>query len=277
MSDNNDIKVSIIMGIYNCEQTLEEAINSIINQEYKNWELIMCDDCSTDDTYRIAKKYADMCPKKIKIIRNDKNLTLAPSLNKCIQLATGKYIARQDGDDLSSSDRLSKQVNFLENNQKYDLVGTSMTSFNKKGEIGVHCLKEIPDKNDMIYGITFAHATILIKTEVMKSLNGYCEEEYCKQLEDYELWSRFFLNGYRGYNLKDSLYYVREDENAYKRRNVKRRLRGIRLRWIVARRLKFSIKGYLLGLKDVIALFIPGKIFELYYKRKLKHIQIEEN
>lgn len=266
--NNSGIEVSIIMGIYNCEDTLDESINSIINQEYKNWELIMCDDCSTDNTYKVAKKYVDMYPQKIKIIKNEKNLTLAPSLNKCIKLARGKYIARQDGDDLSSLDRLRKQVEFLENNREYDLVGSSMTSFNKNGNIGIHRLKEIPDKNDMIYGITFAHATILIKAEVMKALNGYCEDGYCNQLEDYELWSRFFLNGYKGYNLSDSLYYVREDEDAYKRRNVKRRLRCIKLRWIVARRLKFSLKGYMLGIKDVVALFVPGKVFELYYKHK---------
>lgn len=264
-------KVSIIMGIYNCEETLEECIESIINQTYDNWELIMCDDCSSDNTYEIANKYQILYPEKIKLIRNKVNLTLAPSLNKCIELVTGKYIARQDADDLSHKHRLYEQVKFLEENKIYDLVGTGMTSFSEKGIVGEHKLKPNPTKEDMAYGVTFAHATVLVKTEVMKHLKGYCEKKYAKQLEDYELWSRFFLNGYKGYNLQESFYYVREDDNAYKRRNIKRRLRAIKLRLLVARRLKFNLSGYVLGLKDILALFIPNKILKNYYKLKLKN------
>lgn len=264
-------KVSIIMGIYNCEYTLEQCIESILNQTYDNWELIMCDDCSEDKTYNIAFKYTELYPEKIKLIRNKENLTLAPTLNKCIELVTGKYIARQDGDDLSHKDRIQKQVKFLEENKKYDLVGTGMTSFNEKGIVGIHKLKNNPSKEDMIYGVTFAHATVLIKTEVMKQLKGYSEEEYANQLEDYELWSRFFKGGYKGYNLQESLYYVREDDSAYKRRNIKRRLRGIKLRLIVARRLKFNIRGYLLGLKDIVALVVPSKILRIYYERIIQN------
>ena len=153
----------------------------------------------------------------------------------------------------------------------YDLVGTGMTSFSEKGIVGEHKLKPNPTKEDMAYGVTFAHATVLVKTEVMKHLKGYCEKKYAKQLEDYELWSRFFLNGYKGYNLQESFYYVREDDNAYKRRNIKRRLRAIKLRLLVARRLKFNLSGYVLGLKDILALFIPNKILKNYYKLKLKN------
>lgn len=266
---NKKPKVSIIMGIYNCEDTLEECIKSILNQTYDNWELIMCDDCSDDKTFEIANKYQNLYPEKIKLIKNKTNLTLAPTLNRCIKLVSGEYIARQDGDDLSHKDRIRKQVEFLLNNKSYDLVATNMVSFDEIGEYGVHKLKNIPNQSDLAYGVTFSHATILIKSEVMKNLGGYCEEEYGKQLEDYELWSRFFLHNYRGYNLDENLYYVREDRNAYKRRNIKRRLRGIKLRMIVSKRLQFSMKGRLLILKDVVALFIPQRIFEVYYKRKL--------
>ena len=266
---NKKPKVSIIMGIYNCEDTLEECIKSILNQTYDNWELIMCDDCSKDRTFEIASKYERLYPDKIKLIQNKSNLTLAPSLNRCLELVSGKYVARQDGDDLSHKDRIKKQVEFLENNIGYDLVGTNMISFNEIGETGIHKLKQNPDKNDLIYGVTFSHATILIKSSTMKELGGYCEEDYAKQLEDYELWSRFFEKNYKGYNLDEGLYYVREDKNAYKRRNIKRRLRGIKLRLIVSKRLKFSLKGNLMILKDIIAIFIPQKIFEFYYRRRL--------
>ena len=101
------------MGIYNCESTLERAIESIVNQTYGNWELIMCDDGSTDSTYEIAERYRDRFPEKIIILRNDKNMHLANALNKCLQAATGEYIARMDADDESLPERFEKQIMFL--------------------------------------------------------------------------------------------------------------------------------------------------------------------
>ena len=109
-------KVSIIMGIYNCASTLPEAIDSIINQTYNNWELIMCDDGSVDNTYEIADKYRNQYPKKIVLLKNEKNMGLNYTLNECLKHSSGEYIARMDGDDLSLPTRLEKEVAFLENN-----------------------------------------------------------------------------------------------------------------------------------------------------------------
>lgn len=263
-------KVSIIMGIYNCEKTLEQAIESILNQTYTNWELIMCDDCSTDNTYKVAKKYEKKYPDKIRVIKNNNNITLAPTLNKCLKLATGEYIARQDGDDFSHKKRLEREVEFLEKNKKYDLVGTNMISFDENGEKGVHKLRSNPNMKDLIKnGPIFAHATIMMKTSVMKSLNGYCEEWYAKQAEDYELWFRFLLNGYKGYNLNENLYYVREDIETFKRKNIRRRLRGIALNFKIYLKIKAPIYAYKNIIKDIIAIFIPRTIFIRYYKWKL--------
>lgn len=266
-------KVSIIMGIYNCEDTLEKAIESIINQTYSNWELIMCDDCSKDNTYVIAKKYENKYPSKIKVIRNEKNLTLAPTLNKCIKLANGKYIARQDGDDFSDKDRLQMQVEYLEENPQYDLVGTNMVSFDENGQKGIHKLKTDPSKLDFLStGKAFAHATIMIKKDVLISLNGYCEEDYANQAEDYELWSRFFYEGFKGINIDENLYWVKEDISAYKRRGAKRRIRGIKLNIKIYSKLKAPIICYKNIIKDIICIFIPTRLFSIYYKKRLKNV-----
>lgn len=268
--NNNTPKVSIIMGIYNCEDTLEESIKSVINQSYENWELVMCDDCSTDNTLFIAKNYEKRYPDRIKVIKNEINLTLGPTLNKCLEVATGEYIARQDGDDLSHKDRLKKQVEFLMNNKEYDMVGSWMISFDENGENGIHQLKQEPEIKDLVtHCTTFAHATIMIKSEVMKELKGYNENTYAKQLEDYELWSRFFFNNKKGYNIQESLYYVREDRNAYKRKNINRRLRSIKMRFITNRMLNIPLNLYVYILKDILALFIPNFIFQKYYKWRL--------
>lgn len=268
MKLNSQPKVSILMGIYNCESTLSEAIESILNQTYKNCELIMCDDCSSDNTYEVAKKYANAFPNRIKLIRNNENLTLGPTLNKCLELADGKYIARQDGDDISELSRIEKQVEFLEQNNNYDLVGTGMTSFDENGNYGMRLTKEIPEAKEMVKGSTFAHATILMKTDVMKSLNGYSNDKYARQVEDYDLWFRFFEHSYRGYNLQETLYYVREDRDAYKRKNIRRRKNEIIVMCNGIKRLKLPFKYYVMLLKPIIAAIIPGKLLMKYHKRK---------
>lgn len=266
-------KVSIIMGIYNCEDTLSEAIDSILNQSYSNWELIMCDDCSSDNTFEIAQRYKELYPDKIKLIRNETNLTLAPTLNKCINISEGKYIARHDGDDLSHKDRLTKQVEFLEKNKVFDLVGTSMIAFDDNNRRkGVHRLKSIPIKEDLLYGTTFSHPTIMIKSEVIKILNGYCEKEYAKQLEDFELWIRFFEHGFKGINIEDELYFYREDNDAYKRRlNKSRRIRGLKLGVITRKRLNLPKYSYIYMLKDILAIIVPSFIIECLYKKRLQN------
>ena len=101
------------MGIYNCADTLSEAIDSIINQTYTNWQLILCDDCSTDNTYNVAKSYQEKYPEKIVLVRNEVNSRLAFSLNHCLKYADGEFIARMDGDDISVSNRFEVQLKFL--------------------------------------------------------------------------------------------------------------------------------------------------------------------
>ena len=123
--NNQDIKVSVLMGIYNCADTLAESIESILNQTHSNIEFIMCDDGSTDNTYEIANKYAKK-DSRIVLLRNEQNITLGPTLNKCLEHATGKYCARMDGDDVSVPDRFEKQVAFLESHPEFDAVGSFM-------------------------------------------------------------------------------------------------------------------------------------------------------
>lgn len=263
-------KVSIIMGIYNCEDTLDESIQSILNQTYTNWELIMCDDFSMDKTYEIAKIYRDKYPEKIKLLRNEENLTLGPTLNKCMKYVEGKYIARQDGDDYSHEKRLEIQVEILEKNEDIMAVGTNMVSFDEIGEHGVHKLPSNVDKDYFLKkGGIFFHATVLIRTSVMKELNGYTDKWYANQAEDYELWSRFIEKGYKGVNINENLYYVRENINTYKRKNIKRRLRGLILRFKVNKFLNAHIKIYFYMLKDILALFIPRFVFIKYYRKKI--------
>ena len=142
--------ISVLTAIYNCENTVEEAINCILHQTYTNWELILIDDCSSDNTYNVAKRISES-DDRIKLFKNERNLTLAPTLNKCLEKANGEYIARMDGDDICTLNRFEKEIAFLENHPEYALVSCQMDLFDDNGVYGTVKYKEKPEKSD------FAH------------------------------------------------------------------------------------------------------------------------
>ncbi len=226
--DNNinfeqDDKISVIMGIFNCAGTLSAAIDSILAQTYSNWELIMCDDASTDNTYDIAKAYQEKYPDKIILVRNDVNSKLAFSLNHCLKFATGKYIARMDGDDMSAPERFETQLSFLKSHPGVDLVGTAMKRFD--GDKFADVVKGIdnPDKYTLRKHVPFNHATIMTYKYVYDALEGYTVSERTILAQDYDLWFRFYYAGFTGVNLSEVLYFVRENLSAIKRRTFKSR------------------------------------------------------
>jgi glycosyltransferase EpsE len=262
-------KVSVIMGIYNCEDTLSESIESILAQTYDNWELIMCDDASTDNTYIVAKSYAQKYPDKIIMIRNEKNIRLAGALNHCLRYATGKYVARMDGDDISMPERFEKQVDFLEHNLNWQVVGTGMLSFDEKGVRGVRLAEPEPEPNTIVKRNPFCHATVIMRSEVYKALDGYRVCRQTRRMEDLDLWIRFFEKGYRGYNLQEPLYKVRENSDAFKRRKLTYSIDTASLVYQACRRLQLPLKSYLYVLKPILAGLTPKYVMNLYHKHQL--------
>ena len=145
----NNSKISIIMSVYNSADTLSEAIDSIIEQTYGDWEFIICDDCSTDSTPDILEKYRLQNPDKFILLHNDKNMRLSYSLNRCLEKATGTYIARMDADDRSDPARFERQLSFLKEHPDIDLVGTAMRRFNESGLADSVVKPEFVDKYSM--------------------------------------------------------------------------------------------------------------------------------
>lgn len=123
--------ISILIPTYNVEAFVEEAISSICNQTYTNLEIIIIDDCSTDQTYSILQKLAAK-DSRIKLYRNTTNKKIAATLNDAFQLSTGDYIARMDGDDISVPSRLEQQLNYLKKNPEVDLVGLNYIVIDEK-------------------------------------------------------------------------------------------------------------------------------------------------
>src|SRR5690606_20575239 len=114
----DEVKITVLMCVYNGQRYLREAIDSILNKTYSDFEFLIVDDGSTDDTLKILKSYKDS---RIKLVLNDNNIGLTKSLNKGLMLAKGEYIARMDADDISVKNRLLAQLNFMQQNN-YDLI-----------------------------------------------------------------------------------------------------------------------------------------------------------
>lgn len=266
--------VSIIMGIYNCENTLKEAIESIIAQTYSNWQFIICDDGSTDRSYQIAKEYAEKDPKRFIVIQNDCNMGLNVTLNKCLKIADGEYIARMDGDDLCDPMRFQKEVEFLNTHPEYAIVSTHMTTFDEEGEWGCVKTLEYPKTEDFPTHVPmFCHAACMIRRDAFLDVKGYTEEKRLLRVEDYHLWYKFYAKGYKGYNIQEALYQMRDDRNALHRRTVQSRLNGIYATFVGFHMVHLPIWMYIYAIKnavvEILKLIIPEKLYEILHKRRL--------
>lgn len=257
--------ISVLMGIYNCADTLEEAVQCIIDQTYANWELILCDDCSKDQTLEVAKMLAQK-DNRIIVIKNEKNLTLAPTLNHCLQIAKGKYIARMDGDDLCAKDRFEKELRFLETHSEYSLVSCQMNLFDSDGVYRTIVHSSNPQKGDWVKKSQFCHAGCMMRTEVLRELNGYSELSTRNRVEDYDLWVRMYSRGYRGYNLQEALYDMRDDRKALHRRTWKNRINEVRVKFNACKSLKLPITCYLWVIIPIIKGMMPSKIYRMMHK-----------
>ena len=259
-------RISVIMGIYNCEATLAAAIESVMNQTYTDFELIMCDDGSTDGTYALALSYAEKFG-NIKVIKNEKNMRLAYSLNHCLSVARSEYIARMDADDISCPTRLEKQVEFLDNNPEVALVGTSLTVKDGEKLLYNRIYPYDPIKNVFLTSSPFAHPTVMMRKSVLDALGGYRVSPETMRCEDLDLWFRFAIAGYKGVNLPEPLYLYQESLADYKKRTVKAAL-GIRKVYIkYYKETKAPFKYKLMTLKPVIAAFLPASFKARHHKK----------
>ncbi len=181
--------ISVILPVYNCPAYVGLAIESIINQTFKNFELLVIDDGSTDDTSSVLKKYSDP---RIRHIRHD-NRGLAGTLNVGIELALGKYIARQDQDDISLPDRLERQFAYMEQHSDCALLGTWAQIMEGDRLVDrFHRHPTVPSaiKYALLLNNPFVHSSVIFRTEVARKLGGYTTDPSRQPPEDFEFWSR---------------------------------------------------------------------------------------
>ena len=264
------MKISVIMGIYNCEQYLEEAIKCILNQTYTDWELIMCDDGSSDQTFVIAEKYKSMYPEKIKLLKNTSNRGLNYTLNHCLAQAEGEYIARMDGDDLCPAERFEKEVAILDSIKEISIVSSYLEYFDEDGVWGICKYKEYPQKEDFLRGSQFCHAASMVRKEAFDQVNGYTVDKHLLRVEDYHLWMKMYAVGCRGYNIQEPLYQMRDDKNAFNRRKFKYRINETYVKILIIKNFRLPAYSYVFAFKPVVIGLLPTAVYRFFHKTRLK-------
>lgn len=203
-------KVSVVMSVYNAEKYLEEAIDSILNQTFSDFEFIIINDGSTDRTSEILKGYTD--PRLI--IVNQANMGLTRSLNKAINMVRGEYIARMDSDDISLPERLQMQVAFLHGHPTVGLVGTRVIQIDENGEFIAEwslLAESAYIKTALLIENQFCHGSVMFRRECIRKVGGYREE--FKRAQDYDLWLRI-AEYYEVANLIVPVYKLRITANS---------------------------------------------------------------
>lgn len=211
----NKALVSVLMSVYNeKKEWLESSIKSILEQTYENFEFIIINDNPKDKVISEYLKHLKKIDNRILVIQNETNIGLIESLNKGFKYCSGKYIARMDADDISDRERLEKQVQFLENNNEIDLIGTNVSYIDEYG-------KCIDIKNVFTTGFdnikkrlrfynSFNHPTWMFRKKILNDLKGY---RRITSAEDYDFIIRLILKGYKCENIDERLLNYRVRSN----------------------------------------------------------------
>ena len=187
-------KVTVVMAVFNGERNLKAAIESILNQTFQNFKFIIIDDGSVDNSIKIIISYSKI-DRRIKIIKNSKNIGLTRSLNRVLKHCESEFIARQDVDNISLPTRLEHQLKFLQKNSNYAFCGCNGILRQNKNHQLINFFEYNEVRNNLIIENCFIHSAIFLRSKILKKFGYYNESFYYGQ--DYELWCRLIYE----YNL----------------------------------------------------------------------------
>lgn len=193
MKDSRPI-VSVIMSVYNeKEEWIMESVNSILNQTFSDLEFIIVNDNPTNkDCIDILEKVEKLDP-RIHIMTNERNSGLAYSMNRAMEIAKGKYVARMDADDISLPTRLANQVEYLDRHKDISILGTQIKMFGHQEKYWINLSSPKEIKAKMFFKSCIAHPTAMFRIETLQKYNLFYDETY-KSTQDYDLWSRALFN-----------------------------------------------------------------------------------
>ncbi|MDH6366292.1 MULTISPECIES: glycosyltransferase family 2 protein [unclassified Breznakia] len=270
----SEAKVSIVMAAYNAAEFIEDAINSIKNQSYRNWELIVCDDNSSDHTLKILKSY-EVEDDRIKILHNDINMKQSATRNNCIEKATGEYIMVHDSDDIMEIDKIKNQVRFLHENESIDFVCCDSYIFNSNGRKGAFHRNSFPSSKEVIRNKAFTYCTMLAKSSCIREVGGYTVSDITKTGEDYDLICKMYMSGYTGANITEVLHGYRVNDDSYKRRKYKCYIdetkvffKFLKQGWFKNFDIPYYNMVYLIA--PLLKGLVPWKIVQIFHNNKFK-------
>lgn len=189
------------------------------------------------------------------------------TLNKCLDAAKGIYIARMDGDDLCAPERFEKQVRFLEEHPEYAIVSSAMTHFDENGIFRTTQLKDFPQPLDLVYANPFCHAPVMIRAEAYRAVGGYTVDKRMLRVEDVNLWFKLYAAGYRGHNIPEPLYGMRDDRNATARRKFRYRINSTYTRIKGFQSLGIPLRYYPYAFIPVLVGLLPKPLYNYLHKR----------
>ncbi|RPH82026.1 MAG: glycosyltransferase [Nitrospiraceae bacterium] len=210
--------VSILFPVYNGAAYLRESLDSLLRQSHQEFELIIIDDGSRDESARIIQNVNDH---RIRFYRQD-NRGLAATLNRAIALSRGEYLARQDQDDLSFPDRLEKQLRYLATHPQCGLVGTwaeIVSGTEKTGRVHRHAAENHCLRFDLLFDNPFVHSSVMFRKSAVEAVGMYSTDSSRQPPEDYELWSRLSRK-WEVANIPEVLHIYREVPTSMSRDGV---------------------------------------------------------
>jgi glycosyltransferase involved in cell wall biosynthesis len=255
---------TVLMPVYNAESYVSEAIESILNQTFTDFEFLIIDDASTDTSLEIIQQYSD---KRIRLISNATNLGIAQTLNKGIDLAKGKYIARMDADDISEKDRLEKQIGLLENYPEFGLCGSWIKIMGTDKIVKLPCSDE-ELQVQLLKNSPFAHPGVIFRANIIKK-NALYYNPVFSVTEDYELWTKISKHT-KLCNIPEPLLEYRLHNNQATR--LKKYLIEEQRDKIRLKQIEEIVPNITYYEKELHLHFIRGKIFFTLYKKVIDMI-----
>lgn len=249
--------LSVLMGVrYRREDTalLYRSVQSVLSQTYSRWELLICDDGSTEEARRLLQAFAGRDP-RIRLIRPGGCYGLSEKLNTCLREAKGVWIARMDDDDRSHPERFQKQLDFLKAHPDSAFVGCNAHLWRGGMRAGARILPEHPAVRDFLFTQPFIHPSLIFRREVLLAAGGYSEDKRCVLCEDYDLLLRLYEQGLVGTNLQECLLDYTLPESAKGHRRMSHRWNEAVTRWrrfhalgLMPKALPYVVKPLAVGL-----------------------------
>lgn len=256
---NNHPLISVVLPVYNVENYIAEAIESVLKQTIQDFEILIIDDCSTDNTLDVVRTYDD---ERIKIITKECNKGLIDSLNIGFELAKGKYIARMDGDDVNVFSRFEKQVNVLKSNSSIKACGCWLQEFGAGNRVIKHKKHHEEIAANLLWHCSMSLCCAMLDSAWAKQFQF---DETKKHVEDYDFWAKMHLTG-RFYNIQEVLYHYRIHNNQVSHlHHITQKLGDVQIKLALYKLMQYDPKFFP---EDVLRKMLLNK--ELFQPKELK-------